>query len=145
MTRLSPVFRTTAARVAVSTALVALSGALAGCTNLVGVDNSGWMYARLRGTVTRQSGQPVANAAIGISCVGKTAEPFGFTADADASGKFDTELNASDYFAPLDGGTYVCRVLTPYTGTPLVEKSISVPFASSQASRPVTEVSLVVP
>lgn len=117
-----------------------------GCLSVTGTaDNSGWRYSRLRGTVARANGTPVANAPIGISCVGASNEPFGYTAEADASGRFDAELNASDVFAPLEGGGYACRVLTPYVGLVQAEKTILVPFSANRNARPVTDVALVVP
>ena len=120
--------------------------ALAACGSLLTtVDGSGAHYAVLRGTVTRASGGPVANAAIGVSCVGTTNEPFGLTVDADATGKFETLVNAPSIFPPLPGPSYICRVLTPYTGVPLVEKSITVLVSTNSNARPVTVVALVVP
>jgi hypothetical protein len=74
-----------------------------------------------------------------------SAEPFGFTTDTDASGRFEVNVNALSYFAPLEGPSYVCRVLTPYTGVPQAEKSVSVRVSSSSTSRVVTDVSLVIP
>jgi hypothetical protein len=125
---------------------VAVVTGLAACGSLLTtVDGSGAHYGLLRGTVTRASGAPVANAAVGVSCVGTTNEPFGLTVDADASGKFETNVNAPSIFPPLDGPSYICRVLTPYTGTPLVEKSITVRVSTSVNARPVTDVALVVP
>ncbi|MBY0491964.1 MAG: hypothetical protein K2R93_19135 [Gemmatimonadaceae bacterium] len=120
--------------------------ALAACGSLLTtVDGSGAHYGLLRGTVTRASGGPVANAAVGVSCVGTTNEPFGLTVDADATGKFQTNVNAPSIFPPLSGPSYTCRVLTPYTGVPLAEKSITILVSTSANARPVTEVSLVVP
>jgi hypothetical protein len=128
------------------TLVLALSAlALAGCLALTMSDTSGAFYGVIRGTVTRTGGAVVPKAPIGVSCVGSTNEPFGFTTDADADGKFEVNVNGLSYFAPLEGPAYVCRVLTPYTGVPQAEKSITVRVGSSRDNRPVTAVSLVTP
>lgn len=121
------------------------AAALASCMTVTTADGSGAFYGLLRGTVTRASGGPVANAPIGVSCVGTTNEPFGLTVDADANGRFETEVNAPSIFTPLTGPSYVCRVLTPYVGVPSVEKSITLLVSDNSKSRPLTEVALVVP
>lgn len=121
------------------------AAALASCMTVTGADSGGGYYGLLRGTVTRASGAPVARAPIGVSCVGTTNEPFGLTVDADANGRFETNLNAPSIFPPLTGPSYVCRVLTPYEGVPQVEKSITLLVSGNSKARPLTEVSLVVP
>ncbi len=121
------------------------AAALASCTMLTTTDGSGAHYGLLRGTVTRASGGVVPNAPVGVSCVGTTSEPFGLTVDADANGRFETNVNAPSLFPPLDGPSYVCRVLTPYVGTPAVEKSITILVSTNSNARPLTEVTLVVP
>lgn len=118
---------------------------VASCSTLTTADGSGAHYGLLRGTVTRASGGPVANAPVGVSCVGSTNEPFGLTVDADATGKFETNVNAPSLFPPLSGPSYVCRVLTPYVGVPSVEKSITLLVSTNSNARPLTEVALVVP
>lgn len=139
MTRLLRLFR--AAGVATLAATLA-----AGCGSLLTTtDGSGAHYGILRGTVTRAGGAPVANAGVGVSCVGTTNEPFGLTVEADASGRFQTNVNAPSLFPPLPGPSYVCRVLTPYVGAPVAQKSISVTVSRDSRARPVTEVDLVVP
>lgn len=119
---------------------------LAACGSILDTkDTSGRLYARLQGTVARANGTPVANARIGVSCVGTSNEPFGLETETNASGAFDTDIYAPSFFAPLSGPSYVCRVLTPITGTPLAEKSITVVVGADFPSRPTTSVSLVVP
>jgi hypothetical protein len=119
---------------------------LAACGSVTGTtDNSGFLYATLRGTVKRASGAAVPNAAVGVSCVGSANEPFGFTVEANASGVFELSLNAAPLFAPLTGPSYICRVLTPYTGVAQAEKSVTVVVGGDRNARPVTNVELVVP
>ncbi|MFN8883250.1 hypothetical protein [Gemmatimonas sp.] len=119
---------------------------LAGCTSLTGTtDNSGFLYATLRGTVTRANGTPVPNVEVGVSCVGASNDPVGFTTDATATGAFEVALNMPSIFSPLEGPSFVCRVLTPVTGLPLAERSVTVVVGSNRNARPVTTVSLVVP
>ena len=119
---------------------------LAGCTSLTGTtDNSGFLYATMRGTVTRANGTPVPNVEVGVSCVGANNDPFGFTTDATATGAFEVALNMPSIFSPLEGPSFVCRVLTPVTGLPLAERSVTVVVGSNRNARPVTTVSLVVP
>jgi hypothetical protein len=125
--------------------LVAAACTATGCLNPTGASDGGGFFAIIRGTVTRTGGAAVPNARVGVSCVGTSNEPFGFTGDADANGRFDVRVNASTFFAPLEGPSYVCRVLTPLVGLPQAEKSISVRVGTSQTNRPVTEVSLVTP
>ena len=115
------------------------------CGGLTAVDTSGTLYAHLRGTVTRASGGAVGRVEIGVSCTGKEADPFGFSGDTDVNGRFEMDLNAPSVFEPLEGMLFVCRVLTPVSGTPQAEKAVSVQFSSSRASKPTTEMSLVVP
>jgi hypothetical protein len=120
--------------------------ALSACTNVLSVtDTSGAHYATLRGTVTRSNGTPVPNVAIGISCVGSSNEPFGLTADANASGAFEADITAPGFFAPLPGPTYICRVLTPVVGVPQAERSITLTVSADFRSKPVNTVTLVVP
>ena len=119
---------------------------LAGCTSVTGTaDNSGFLYATLRGTVTRANGTPVPNVEVGVSCVGASNDPFGFTTDATATGAFEVALNMPSIFSPLEGPSFVCRVLTPVMGLPLAERSVTVVVGSNRNARPVTTVSLVVP
>ena len=116
------------------------------CSSLTSTaDNSGYLYATLRGTVTRASGATVPNAGVGVSCVGTTNDPIGFTVDANASGAFELALNVPTVFPPLTGPSYVCRVLTPYAGVSQAEKSITVVVGGDRNARPVTNVSLVLP
>lgn len=127
-------------------ALAAPLALLAACGSITSTtDNSGYLYATLRGTVKRANGTAVANAAVGVSCVGTTNEPFGFTVEANASGVFELSLNAAPLFPPLAGPSYICRVLTPYTGVPQAEKSVTVVVGDNLNARPVTNVELVVP
>lgn len=124
----------------------ALIVGLGGCSSFLEVsDTSGASYAQLRGTVTRADGTPVANATIGVSCVGSSPDPFGLTTDADGSGRFDLPVTAPAGFTPLEGNTRLCRVLTPLTGAPLASVTVTVPFSGDVSSRPVTQVTLVVP
>lgn len=125
--------------------LLPLALGASACLTPMGMDGGGEHYGRIRGTVTRATGTPVANAPIGVSCVGATNEPFGLTTDADAAGRFDVDVNAPSLFAPLPGPSYVCRVLTPYVGIPQVEKSIVLTVSATIQARPVTELALVVP
>jgi len=116
------------------------------CGSLVDTkDTSGRHYAIVRGTVTRASGAPVANAQVGISCVGVASDPFGLTVDANANGAFETDLYAPSAFAPLPGPTYICRVLTPYTGIPHAQRSVTISVSPDFKTRPVNAVSLAVP
>lgn len=129
-----------------SLAIAAATLSLAACTNVLSVtDTSGQHYARLRGTVTKANGTPVANAPIGISCVGSASEPFGLTTDANASGAFEVDVTAPSFFAPLPGPTYVCRVLTPIIGVPQAERSITLTVSTDVRAKPVNTVALVVP
>jgi len=100
-------------------------------------------FARIRGTVTRADGASTARAGIGVSCTGSDDQPFGVTADADANGRFEVDLNIPPVFRPLEGPVFACRVLTPYNGLPLVEKTVVIPVGTG--TRPVTEVALVIP
>jgi hypothetical protein len=119
---------------------------LAACGSLLETtDSSGRHYATIKGTVSRSNGTPVANARIGVSCVGTTNEPFGLETESNASGAFETDLYGPSFFAPLTGPSYICRVLTPVTGVPQTEKSISVRVSPDFKTRPTTTVSLVVP
>ncbi len=76
---------------------------------------------------------------------GGQQRPVGFTTDANASGAFEVALNMPSIFSPLEGPSFVCRVLTPVIGLPLAERSITVVVGSNRNARPVTTVSLVVP
>lgn len=127
-------------------ATCAASLALTACLSVTGTsDNSGYFYATLRGTVTRASGATVPNAPIGVSCTGAANEPFGFTVDANASGAFELRLDAPAIFRPLDGPSYVCRVLTPVIGLPQAQRTVPVVVTSDRNARPVTTVPLVIP
>lgn len=108
-------------------------------------DTSGRHYATLRGTVTRTDGTPVANAPIGVSCVGTANEPFGLTTEANTSGAYQTDVFAPSFLAPLPGPTYQCRVLTPYTGSIQAEKSITLSVSTDFDARPTNTVNLTVP
>lgn len=125
---------------------VALAVALGGCSGFLDVeDNSGASYAQLRGTVTRANGGSVGQIEIGVSCVGSTPDAFGLTTETDATGRFDLAVTAPGGFAPLEGNTRLCRVLTPLVGTPLAVVTVTVPFSGSAEGRPVTNVTLVLP
>jgi hypothetical protein len=127
-------------------ALAAPIALLAACGSITATsDNSGYLYATLRGTVKRASGAAVPNAAVGVSCSGITADPFGFTVEANANGVFELSLNAAPSFPPLAGPSYICRVLTPFTGLAQAEKSVTVIVSGDRNARPVTNVELVVP
>lgn len=119
---------------------------LAACGSVLDTkDTSGRLYARLQGTVTRANGSTVANARIGVSCVGASNEPFGLETETNTSGAYDTDVYAPNIFAPLSGPSYVCRVLTPVIGIPLAEKSVTIRVGGDFKSRPTTTVNLVVP
>lgn len=127
--------------------LSATAGALllTSCLTNTGIDSGGYHYAAISGTVTRANGTVVPNAGVGFSCSGASNEPFGFTTEANSAGVYEAKLNAPSIFAPLDGPSYVCRVLTPYTGVTQAEKTLSIVVSTDEKSRPVTTVSLVVP
>ncbi|WP_337171512.1 hypothetical protein [Gemmatimonas aurantiaca] len=125
--------------------IACLSLPLAGCLAVTDVGNNGGYYARMRGSVTRADGTVVPRAPIGISCLGRDAVPFGYTTDTDANGRFDIDLAVSVDFVPLEGGFYLCRVLTPYTGPVQAEKTVPTAFSGSSSSPPTTEVALVIP
>ncbi len=127
--------------------LSAVVGALllTSCLTNTGLDSGGYHYATISGTVTRANGTAVANAGVGFSCSGASNEPFGFTAEANSAGVYEAKLNAPSIFAPLTGPSYVCRVLTPYTGAVQAEKTLSIVVSPDEKARPVTMVSLVVP
>jgi hypothetical protein len=119
---------------------------LAACGSLLETaDSSGRHYATIKGTVTRSNGTPVANARIGVSCVGTSSDPFGLETESNASGAFETDVYGPNFFAPLSGPSYICRVLTPVNGVPQAEKSVTVAVSPDFKSRPTTTVSLVVP
>jgi len=119
---------------------------LAACGSILETrDTSGRHYAIIKGTVARANGTPVGNARIGVSCVGTSNEPFGLETTTNASGAFETDLYGPSFFAPLTGPSYICRVLTPVTGVPQAEKSVTVTVSPDFKSRPTTTVSLVVP
>lgn len=119
------------------------ASACLGFTQIENSDVSG--YALIRGTVLRAGGAPVPNADIGLSCVGSTPDAFGQTVVGDANGRFEIPIAAPAGFQPLEGNTRVCRVLTPITGVPQAEVTVTVRFSGTQSSRPLTEVALVVP
>lgn len=126
--------------------LCAATSGMFGCTNFTNLpDTSGALYARISGTVKRADGTAVANATIGMSCLGKKAEPFGQTTQANAAGEFEIPITTPWGFEPLDGLTSVCRVLTPMEGTAQAEKSVTVTYSTTSASRPTTQVELVIP
>jgi hypothetical protein len=123
-----------------------LLAGLAGCSGLLDVeDNSGASYAQLRGTVTRANGTPVTRTEIGVSCVGSTPDAFGLTTETDNAGRFELTVVAPAGFPPLEGNTRLCRVLTPVTGTPAATVTVTVVFSGTVATRPVTNVTLVLP
>lgn len=123
--------------------LVPFAAACLGFTQVENPDVSG--YALIRGTVLRADGTPVRNAEIGLSCVGSTPDAFGQTVMGDANGRFEIPIAAPAGFQPLEGNTRVCRVLTPISGTPQAQVTVTVRFSGSESSRPLTEVALVVP
>ncbi|HEY0929773.1 MAG TPA: hypothetical protein VGE27_07615 [Gemmatimonas sp.] len=132
-------------RSACALALALAMPMFAGCmaTTDVGNNNGVDYFARISGTVTRADGSPNARAQIGVSCVGSEEVPFGITGEADANGRFALDLNVPRGFRPLEGPLYACRVLTPYLGTPQAEKTVPIQVGTS--TRPVTEITLVIP
>ena len=125
--------------------IACLSLPLVGCLAVTDIGNNGGYYARMRGSVTRADGTPVPRAPIGISCLGRDAEPFAYTTDTDATGRFEVDLAVGVEFVPLEGGFYLCRVLTPYTGPVQAEKTVPTAFSGSSSSPPTTEVALDIP
>lgn len=119
------------------------ASACLGFTQIENSDVSG--YALIRGTVFRADGTPVRNADIGLSCVGSSPDAFGQTVVGDANGRFEIPIAAPAGFQPLEGNTRVCRVLTPLTGAPLAQVTVTVRFSGTESSRPLTEVALVIP
>ncbi len=63
----------------------------------------------------------------------------------NANGAFETDVYAPSAFAPLPGPTYICRVLTPYTGIPQAQRSVTISVSPDFKTRPVNAVSLAVP
>ncbi|MBL0937778.1 MAG: hypothetical protein IBJ03_02725 [Gemmatimonadaceae bacterium] len=125
--------------------LLAAVGGFTGCMNVSVRDTSGALYARVQGTVTRANGSVVPNVTVGLSCVGKTADAFGQTTQANSSGVFEFPITSPIGFEPLPGFTSVCRVLTPVEGTAQAEVSVTVTYGESSSSRPTTQVTLVIP
>jgi hypothetical protein len=68
--------------------------------------------------------------------------PFGLETETNASGPFDSDVYAPSFFAPLNGPSYLCRVLSAVAGVPLAEKSITMVGGADSPSRPTTKVSL---